>query len=223
MVTTRATVDLLRGLPLFSQVDHAYLESIGARTRSVTLPRHGVLFHQGQAPDGFFIVVDGLVKLSVSAADGAEKVVEMIAAGESFGEAVMFLHRPYPVTASALEPTRVLAVPEQAVTGLLEADPMFARAMLAGLSVRLHGMVRDVGQYALRSGSQRVASFLVERAGVRSTVVLGASKQVIASRLSLTPETFSRVLRDLADAGLVSVHGRRIVVLDPAGLAARTR
>jgi CRP-like cAMP-binding protein len=120
---------------------------------------------------------------------------------------------------------------------------MFARRMLAGMAVRLHTMVGDVASYALQSSRDRVVAYLVASAqqplpalgqpasarqpaaaddgpGAR-VVVLPTSKQVIASRLSLTPETFSRALRDLADRGLIRVDGRRIVVSDVAALAGR--
>jgi CRP-like cAMP-binding protein len=211
---------VLRRLPLFSQIEPGLVEVIAEATRSVTLPRRVVLFHQGQQPQGFFVVVTGLVKLAVLTAAGGQKVVEVIAAGESFGEAVMFVQRPYPVTATALEPSRLLAVPQEVVLTLLDSQPVFARAMLAGMAVRLHALVHDVGQNALRSGTQRVASFLIEHAQGQNAIVLGAGKQVIASRLNLTPETFSRILRELADTGVIRVQGRRLLIQDPAALAA---
>ncbi len=217
------TAGLLHDLPLFSRVGPEQLQPLAARTRSRRLARGALVFRQGDPAAAFFVVVEGVVKLAVLGDDGAEKVVEVIQPGESFGEAVMLLGQPYPVTAIALAPTRLLAVPLDAVDALLDGDPMFARRMLAGLAVRLHGMVRDVESYALRSGRQRVASYLVEHARPEPgtpthTVLLTTSKQVVASRLSLTPETFSRVLRELTRAGLVTVTGRRISVPDPAAL-----
>jgi CRP/FNR family transcriptional regulator, dissimilatory nitrate respiration regulator len=219
------TAGLLHDLPLFSRVEAEQLRALATRTRARRLPKGGVLFRQGDPAAAFFVVVEGVMKLAVLAGDGAEKVVEVIQPGESFGEAVMLLGQPYPVTAIALAPTRLLDVPADAVDVLLDGDPMFARRLLAGLAVRLHGMVRDVESYALRSGRQRVVSYLIEharpvgQAGPRAhEVVLGTSKQVIASRLSLTPETLSRVLRELSRQGLVEVAGRRITVPDLAML-----
>jgi CRP-like cAMP-binding protein len=249
-----STADLLRDLPLFSQVGPEQITTLAARTRTRRLPRGETLFHQGDPAVGCFVVVEGVVKLAVLAADGGEKVVEVIHAGESFGEAVMLLGQPYPVTATALEAARLITVPLAAVEQLLDSDPMFARRMLAGMALRLHARVRDVESYALRSSRERVISYLVACAegvdtqppgvpalpGVPTlpggegvpegehrehghhqqlVVVLPTSKQVIASRLSLTPETFSRTLRELSDRGLLTVKGRQITVPDLDALA----
>lgn len=223
--------DLLRALPLFSRVDDAELTALAACTRAHRLLRGQVLFHRGDPAHGFFVLIDGVIKLAVQGPDGSEKVLEVIQPGESFGEAMMLLAEPYPVTATALEPARLLAVPIEAVERLLR-DPMFARRMLAGMAFRLRTMVRDVESYTLRSSRERVVAYLVASAdhtpsravvgtgeGTERVVVLPTSKQVTASRLNLTPETFSRVLRELSEQGLVRVDGRRIVVSDPAALS----
>jgi CRP-like cAMP-binding protein len=87
--------------------------------------------------------------------------------------------------------------------------------MLAGLSRKLHGLVRDVEAYTLRSGTERVVGYLLadvpDGAGGEPVVVnLSAGKSVIASRLNMTPEHFSRILHDLAAAGTIEVEGRTI-------------
>ncbi|MFN8077574.1 MAG: Crp/Fnr family transcriptional regulator [Kineosporiaceae bacterium] len=219
---------VLARLPLFTQVGGDLLAVLASSSTSRTLPRGEVVFSRGQECRGFFVVLRGQVKLSLTSADGNEKVLEIIGAGESFAEGVMFADRPYPVTATALAPTVVLAIPRQAVLDLIDADPTFARRMLAGMSMRLHAMVADVAAMSLHSARQRVAGYLVgEVTGPDAALPAGpaqvrlpAGKAVLASRLSLTPETFSRVLRLLADDGLISVDGHEVQVLDVAGLAA---
>ena len=98
-------------------------------------------------------------------------------------------------------------------------------ASLAGLSVRLHALVRDVETYSERSSTQRVIGYLLQQcdqvlAGADDTVAvdLSTSKQVIASRLSLTPETLSRAFQELARAGLIEVQGRTIHIQSVRGL-----
>ena len=100
----------------------------------------------------------------------------------------------------------------------IEADPLFARRMLAGLSRRLHSLVSDVESYSLRSGAQRVIGYLLRdghdvAAGVIE-LTLPTTKNIIASRLNLTPEHFSRVLHELAVARLIEVDGRTVRILD---------
>ena len=104
----------------------------------------------------------------------------------------------------------------------MAADQRLALRMLAGLSRRLHGLVGDVQAYALQSGVQRVIGYLLRDAGDdgASTVVLPVSKATLASRLSLTPEYFSRVLHELEGGRLIAVEGRRIQIGDVKRLAA---
>jgi CRP-like cAMP-binding protein len=215
--------EALARLPLFDQLAPAQLDLVAAGTRQARLGRGEILFHAGDACDAFYCVVSGQVKLTLSAADGGEKVLEIISAGETFGEAVMFAGRPYPVSAVGLLATVLLSVPASGVLDLVAADPMFARRMLAGMSVRLHTMINDVESLSLRSGAQRVIGLLLglagDGAGPGAEVTLPAGKAVLASRLNLTPETFSRTLRDLTGAGMIRVGGRRITLLDPTGLA----
>ena len=138
----------------------------------------------------------------------------------------MFTGRPYIVNAQALSDSLVLSVGKAAVVKEIEADARFAMRMLAGISRRLHGLVHDVQAYALHSGMQRVIGYLLRDQEVEDcatgeviTVSLPVSKGTIASRLSLTPEYFSRVLHELEAAGLIEIDKRDIRILDVKRLA----
>ena len=219
-------MDLLRHLPLFSGLTQEQLELISAGSRITELDKGEILFHQGDPVRGFFFVLRGQMQLSVATADGAEKVVEIVTVRESFGEAVVFEGLRYPVTATALVDTTLLAVSSRAVLDLLDRDPSFARRLLANMASRLRRLIRDVEAYSLHSSIQRVVGFLLaEQAaagpadeGGERVVVLPTRKQVLASRLNIAPETLSRVLRDLSADGLISVRGRHITLHDVARL-----
>lgn len=217
---------LLSRMPLFSALSPEDLAHMAAATREKRLQKGDRLFQRGDQPKGFFLVVWGQIKLAFTSAQGNEKVVEILGPLQSFGEAVMFLDQPYPVLGEALADTLVLHIGSGAVFGQIEQDPRFARKLLAGMSIRLHTMVRDVESYALRSSTQRVIGYLLQLAESvpcapqgEQAVELPTSKQVIASRLSLTPETLSRIFHELSDAGLISVQGKHIVIHDAARLA----
>ena len=172
-------------------------------------------------PAGFYVVVYGQVKLTVTSPGGVEKVVDILGPRQSFGEAVMFMDFPYPVSAEALADTLLLHISRDVIFDLLARDPQLARQMLAGLSARLHRLVQDVESYSLRSAIERLIGFLLHSTEVQedrddgvAEILLQTSKQVIASRLNLTPETLSRVQHELIEAGLISVDGRRIVIHD---------
>lgn len=212
----------LQRLPLFSEIDADSLARLAAATRLKPLARGEMALRAGDPCDAFFVNLGASIKLFVLAANGNEKVIELIGPGHSFAEALMFLGRPSPVNAQALADTQVLVLPRQAVLDAMGADPRLALRMLAGLSRRLHGLVSDVQAYALQSGVQRVIGYLLRDAGDVGpcTVELPVSKATIASRLSLTPEYLSRVLRELEAAELLHMDGRRLKIPDPRRLAA---
>jgi CRP-like cAMP-binding protein len=211
---------LLARLPLFSALAPAQIEPLAAAARERRLVKGEMLFQKGDPAKGFFVVVSGQMKLAFPSAHGNEKVVEIIGPQQSFGEAVMFMDRPFPVFAEALLDTLLIHIGKDAVFRLIEADPSFARRMLAGLSMRLHSLIADVESYSQRSSAQRVIGYLLQhgpdddRSEGKIDVTLPTSKQVIASRLNLTPETLSRIFHDLTEAGLIEVHGRHITVPD---------
>jgi CRP-like cAMP-binding protein len=128
----------------------------------------------------------------------------------------MFMEKPYIVSSQALADTLLLHVAKSVVFEGIEHDAGFARKMLAGMSRRLHGLIGDIEANSLRSGTQRVIGYLLkdEPGGDGDGLTLEVGKAVIASRLSLTPEHFSRILHDLVDKQLIKVNGRKITILD---------
>jgi CRP/FNR family transcriptional regulator, dissimilatory nitrate respiration regulator len=222
------TQSFLAALPLFKQLAPAELERLAAGTAELRVPRGEVLFNKGDPCVGLHLVVYGQVKLAFVSPQGSEKVVEIIGPGFSFGEALMFMEQPYIVMAQTLADSLLLHVSKKVVFDEIERDPAFARKMLAGLSRRLHSLISDIESYSLQSGTQRVIGYLLRQdetpaeASASYTVTLPTSKAIVASRLNLTPEHFSRIVHDLADAGLVAVDGREVKIVDVAKLRAYT-
>jgi CRP-like cAMP-binding protein len=218
--TPLKTQAFLRNLPLFRELADAEIDRVAAGTRELRVKRSDILFQKGDPSHGFHVVVYGQVKLLFITPQGDEKVIEIMGPGQSFGEAVMFMDKPYPVTAQALADSMLLHVAREVVFEEINRDPKFAHRMIAGLSLRLHHLIGDVEFYSMRSATQRVIGYLLradhdqaETKG-RAVVTLPASKSVIASRLNITPEHFSRILHDLTQAGLIEVSGRSIGILD---------
>ncbi|MEK8049253.1 Crp/Fnr family transcriptional regulator [Ideonella sp. DXS22W] len=228
-------------LPLFNDMNRPELERLAQGCTLRRLVRGDMVFRVGDPCEAFHVTVVGQVKLFAISPAGQEKVIELIGPGHSFAEALMFTDRPCIVNAQALTDTLLLTVAKQAVLGEIDRDPRFALRMLAGLSRRLHGLVNDVQAYALHNGMQRVIGYLLrdhiadgvvddDEAGELAaeppplpcgsvTVSLPASKATIASRLSLTPEYFSRVLHELEAEGLIEIDKRDIRIPDPTALA----
>jgi len=215
---------MLRQIPFFRALSDEDLARVLRHTRELAVPRGQVLFNRGDPVQGFHFVIEGQIKLAVSSPSGSEKVVEVIHPMQTFGEAVMLLGRPYPVFAQATLDTRLLHVGQGIVSELIDHDPQFAKRLLAGMAMRLHGLIQDVEAYSLRSSTERVIGYLLQASGQDDPSVpvgfdLPTSKQTLASRLNLTPETLSRIFAELSQAGLIHVHGRHVKLLDPRRLA----
>jgi CRP/FNR family transcriptional regulator, dissimilatory nitrate respiration regulator len=213
-------------LPLFTDLSATERERLALGCQLRRLARGEDLFRVGQPCQEFHVTVTGQVKLFAISPAGQEKVIELVGPGNSFAEALMFTDTPYIINAQALTDSLLLTVSKQAVLTEIEHDSRFALRMLAGISRRLHGLVHDVEAYALHSGVQRVIGYLLRDHAADDgpavdtmTVSLPVSKAVVASRLSLTPEYFSRVLHELDAEGLIEVDKRDIRILDAKRLA----
>lgn len=222
------TARYLSVLPLFSDIPQPERERLAQGCQLRRFTRGENVFRAGEECEAFHVVVVGQIKLFVSSPNGQEKVIELVGPGRSFAEAMMFLNIPYILSAQSLADTLLLCVSKQAVFREIERDPRFSLQMLAGISRRLHGLVRDVEGYALHSGMQRLIGYLLRdtqegksasNTNGAVTVSLPVSKATVASRLSLTPEYFSRVLHELEAENLIEIDKREIRILDVERLA----
>lgn len=216
----------LAELPMFKALDEATLARLAAATTARRLARGERLFSKGDAATAMYVVVHGEIRLIARSPVRGERLTGVVGAGRSFGEPVMFLERPALVDAEAAGDALVLQLPKEAVFAEIERSPRFARRIVASLSQRVESLVLELERQALGSGRARLIDYLVRRAGHHPgsrLVTLPATKAAIASQLNLTPEHFSRLLHELAAAGLLQVEGRRINVPDVERLAGSER
>lgn len=223
-------LEAIASAPMFGGLDQARMAILAQQSRLISLPGGQVLFRRGTPSTGFYMVRSGRMQLSVSNSEGMVKVVEIISPGFAFGHAVMFLREPYPVDATALEDTALVFVPTTAVDRLLDEDPAMARIMLASMAKRLQSKIQDIAMLSLQSATQRIIAYILGAANTEdgstspaASIELPALKQVLASRLGMTPETFSRAMRTLTGAGLVRVDGSVVEIPDVSALDAYAR
>lgn len=188
---------------------------LGRRGRAIHCERGQIIFNQGDKADAFFVVLEGWVKLYRLTLNGGEAVVTVLTRGESFAEPVMFLGGHYPVVAEAASPCRLLRMELSSFVAALEADPELATAMLS--SIALHGtqLTEQIEKLKLLNGPRRVAEFFIHLAPSDQQAValtLPYEKSLIAARLGMTPESFSRALAALSKEG-VKVQ-REVVTID---------
>lgn len=215
--------DVLSRLSIFAGVDIEEIVRIASGASEVPAHRGTYLYRRGDAASGLFILDTGLVKLSLNTDRGDERVVELVQPGTTFGESALFSGRPHILTAEALADSQLVHLPKDLLLSEMERDLPFARAVTRLLGSALYRRLSEFEEYVLASGTERVISFLLRGQNgdaLRNSVTLPANKGIIASRLNLTHEHFSRILRELIEAGLIEVDGREVRILNKTRLYA---
>ncbi len=211
---------ILANIPLFKELDSSQLAKIASATHEISVNKGRILFNKGDPSDGFYVVISGRIKLSFVSRDGKEFIAEIFGPNQSFGEAVMFLGKPYPVCAQTLMDSKILHVPKSVVFDGVDHNSGFARRVIAGLCARLVDRIQTLEYLTVYSSIQKVIGYLLREIELAESaknttcneadVLLAVNKATLAAQLNLTPETLSRVLHRLADEDLIRVEGKTI-------------
>ena len=215
----------IRAHHLFVGLSPPQLQRVMGSAQVIAAESGQVLFDRGQPAKHFYIVIEGQVNLTLYSKSGEEKIVDILGPGQSFAEAVMFMAGPvYPVSAVAAGASRIARFSSSDYVALLRESPETCLRMLGHLSQRLHMRIREIEYLTLESATHRLVRLLESRLPVAGDgpheIQLQESRQEIASRLSMKPETLSRILRNLSDGGVIVVHGRMLQVPSRKGLLA---
>lgn len=205
----------VQNIHLFENLTDHQLAGIWEHACLHKLQKEESLFSQGDEVESFYLVFSGLVKLFRISADGQEKVIEVVKDGETFGEALMFLEQPhFPVSVSALNEAEVIAFDARQFLQMLNKSPETCMALLGKMSQRIRGLVHEIDHLSVQTGRHRLASYLLQQAGDSDHLRLTMPKSVLASRLSIKPETFSRIIKQLRNSETITVDGSEIKILD---------
>ncbi|MDO5630315.1 MAG: Crp/Fnr family transcriptional regulator [Paracoccus sp. (in: a-proteobacteria)] len=208
--------DTIRQSILFSSLQADLIDRIAGFSSMRDVAQGETIFVQGEPSNGVFLIVRGWVKLYRVAPSGTEAVVSVKTRGHSFAEAVAIRGTPYPVSAEAATEASLIVVDARKLRHLIETEPDVAKALLISCVTKLQSFVTQVEQLKARSGSQRVAEFLIELADDKDSachVDLPYNKVLIAGRLGMKPESLSRAFRRLRDYG-VRIDGNRAWISD---------
>ena len=203
---------------LFSGLDEEDFDRLAAEMKVRDLDQGEVLFHRGDPADSFFYVDTGLIELSLISATGDKKTLEVVNPGRTFGEAVTFMQEvKFPVTAEGLHKSKLCEIPNRAFLDMLRTNRDACMRLLADLSRHLHARVREIENLSIQNARHRLSSYIIDhitdaRDGDQATARLELPRHVIASRLSIKPETLSRLLRSLADEGVISIEDRVVFI-----------
>ena len=210
--------ELKRNL-LFARLTEAQLKRVATRAQRLRLDEGEALFEQGDPATRFYLLLSGQIKLYRLSSSGNEKVIEIVVAGQTFAEALMFLEQPtYPVGAQALQAVELISLDARDFLSMLSESVSTCFVLMGDMSKRLRRLIGEIDNLTLHSATCRVAGYLLSQMSDSPNFNLKVPKQVLASRLSVKPETFSRIIKQLSKEGVLEVRGSQVRIRDRAAL-----
>jgi len=205
-------ISLFRGLPA------GIVAEVARSAQVLSLTKSSRIYAAGERPRAFYHVMSGHLKAAVSSPEGDEKVIGILSPGQIFGVAELFGDASYVSSVETVTPVVLVAVGRDGVFRAMDKEPCVGRRMLGAVAERQSSIERDIAADCFQSGSAKVVDYLRCLAGCAldrsGSVVLELEipKHVLAARLGFTPETLSRIFRELSDAGLIHVNGKQVTL-----------
>lgn len=215
--------EALRSHSLFSTLSSKDLQQLIQQSRRLRLEHHQLLYRQDMPAHHFFFVISGRLRLYRLDYSGIDRTLDSIAPGDCFAEVMIYADPPkYACNAEALKSSEVLLIPVKAYQALIERNPEYAQAALRHYAKRAISRFHDLEIMTLQNARDRLIRYLIDLLPSGSEeggeVELPLPKCLIASRLAMQPETFSRILADLKASGLVRVNRSRLFISEPRRL-----
>jgi len=210
--------ELLRSVPLFSELSDVDVASLARLAARRTYPKDTVVFFENEEGDFFFTIVAGRIKVTILGDDGREIILSMLGPGDFFGEMALLDNEPRSATAIAVEESELLILQRTDFQGVATKRTITG-ALIRVLTARLRRANHQISTLALLDVYGRVARVILDMAREEGRRLKDgriafrrATHQEIANRIGTTRETVTRMLKDLERQGLIKVEGRELVL-----------
>ena len=212
-----ATVEVLKRSLIFSSLNEDELSELASLAVERNFTPGQFIFWDGDAPDWFYMVAEGKIKVLKHSSLGKEFIIAFFGPGEMFGEVAVFENKPYPASAQAVAETKVLGIKREDFLPFLSSRPQVALRIINVLGERLRdaqGRLRDLAGERVE---QRLASTLVMLSS-KLGPTLPFTRQEIADMAGTTTETAIRIMSHLKDRGIIQSLRGKVVILDETKL-----
>lgn len=212
---------ILNGLlksQFFSNVDNKLLEQICKICHLYSFKKNEIIFSENDLALGFYIIIEGKVKIYKLSEAGKIQVIQIFNTGQSIGEAAIFMENKYPAFAEALTNSKLIFIKFDDFIKILKKEPMLSLNIIATLSMRLKSFLKIIEDITLNNSSKRLAKFLIENACKVDTshyiIKLQTKKSILAEQLGITKETLSRILTKFKQQKLIKSEKNIIIILN---------
>jgi CRP-like cAMP-binding protein len=209
----------LREIPMFSELTGEQLEEVAAQSSQISLKKHLQLFMEGEKYRGFYILLEGSIKVFRISNEGRETIIHLVKPKQVFADIPLFEGTDYPVSAEALIDSVLIFFNAGDFTALLEKNPQISLKMLAGFAKRMKSLTQKIEELSSKEVTSRLAKFILQEINSSGTgnlpepfIKLSVSKTAVAGYIGTITETLSRSLKKLQDDEIIRVQGKKVFV-----------
>ncbi len=212
---------ILKNLPLFSELTHNQFNQIVSISKIIHYKKNEIIFREGDSYKGFYILLNGSIKIYKISYEGKESILHLIKPSESFGDVPLFEGGSYPVTSQTIVASSLVFFPAISFKKLIRNNPTICFNMLVGFAKKMRRLTQKVEDLSTKEVSNRLARFLLEEIKKSGTenqpephIKITISKKNISSFIGTIPDTLSRILKKLQDEKIIRVSGKSIFISD---------
>jgi CRP/FNR family transcriptional regulator, transcriptional activator FtrB len=213
--------DMLYAVPGFAQLESAVLERVAAVGDIAEVRSGAILFREGGAPESLYVLLEGYVSLTGSAAGASSTVIDIVGPASSFVLANVLANEPYLMGAEAVAPSVLIRLAAAPMRAVVATQPAAAVAMMRAMSAEVGSMTRQVVDLKVRVAAQRLGAYLLglmsDPTATHASFRLPVNKGLLALWLGCRAENLSRAFVALRKYG-VETHGSRVVLHETARL-----
>lgn len=210
-----STLALVRETELARRVGDAVMTRLINGSVVQILPSRAILFEEGAVPEFVHLILSGRVGLVASGGTAQEAVIEIFGAGSLLVVPAVILSLPYLVSGVVLAEAKIMLIRAEVFRRALDEEPLLARAVVDMLARHWRLLIEQIKDLKLRHAPERLAQWLLREVDAQGSdlIRIGEPKRVIARRLGMSPESFSRGIAALEETGAIRVERRAIAVL----------
>lgn len=215
----------LNEIAVFESLSEGDLEEVNSLVSVMPFSKKQLIFSEGDAPDWFYAVSEGKIKITKLSQDGKEIILEIIQPGELFGAVAVLKGFPYPANAVAMEESKVLKISRKNLMLMLDRFPDLMFNLIQNMGERLRESHETTKNIALEKVGSRIAALLLklsEQMGTETPdgveINMRLTKQDIAEMVGTTVETSIRTMSRFKKLGYIMEKAGKIVVTNPSGL-----
>ncbi|MGY4307217.1 CRP/FNR family cyclic AMP-dependent transcriptional regulator [Bradyrhizobium sp. USDA 4369] len=215
-------LSVLRQHPIFRELEPDALDQLCRYAKPTSLKRGATIFSKGDPGSSLYAVISGTVKISVSSPDGRNAILNLISAGEIFGEVAVLDGRERTADATASTNCEILVIDRREFLPFVKQQPVLAMKFIELLCDRLRWTSDQVEQVILQDLPRRLASALLGLTEKRkldpSSRTIAITQQEISEMVGMTRESINKQLRAWAARDWVRLEHGAIVLLNPEPL-----